>query len=183
MFDLGSHLVDQVYVLFGMPRCVYGKLVDSREGRLDLGRADSVTALLTYPSGMLAHVRIGVMSVEKQQPRFWIRGTKGSFRKAGLDPQEDQLKRGMSPLDAGFGVEGEEWAGVLTTVGDDGVVGQKSWPSTEVETYGKVLEGFAAAIRTGRREDVPVRPEEAVDVLVILEAIMESARTGAEVNL
>ena len=38
--------------------------------------------------------------VAQPRPRFAIHGTGGSFVKYGLDPQEDQLKTGASPVDA-----------------------------------------------------------------------------------
>lgn len=38
----------------------------------------------------------------------------GNFKKYGLDPHEDQLKRGLSPLDEYFGLENPEKNGRLT---------------------------------------------------------------------
>ncbi|KAF3356956.1 hypothetical protein VdG1_03514 [Verticillium dahliae VDG1] len=56
-------------------------------------------------------------------------------------------------------------------------------PAVDVpETYVRLFEGFAAALASGREEDVPVPATQARDVLRILEAIRESARTGREVR-
>ncbi|KAK3356392.1 hypothetical protein B0T25DRAFT_565761 [Lasiosphaeria hispida] len=39
LYDLGTHLLDQVFVLFGMPTTVSAKFVNQREGRLVSGAA------------------------------------------------------------------------------------------------------------------------------------------------
>ncbi|KAM0273990.1 hypothetical protein ACHAQH_008047 [Verticillium albo-atrum] len=181
LFDLGSHLVDQVYSLFGTPASVYGRLIDQREGKLNAEDPDSVHAVLSYASGLIVTVRAGVMSVEENQPRFWLRGSKGTYRKPGLDVQEPQLKDGMTPTDAGFGVEPLEAAGRLIVVKGDGVEG-KVLETDKPETYVKLFEGFAKAMASGKEEDVPVPATQARDVLRILEAIRESAKTGKEVR-
>ncbi|KAI1499546.1 hypothetical protein F5X99DRAFT_389203 [Biscogniauxia marginata] len=190
LYDLGSHLVDQVYALFGMPRGVFAKLVSQRDGALlfEPGappglEPDSVSLQLFYPAGLIAHVRIGVLSAEARQPRFWVRGTRGSYRKDGLDPQEPQLRSGMATSDPAFGRESAEWAGKLTTLGADGKFVEQSYPNVEPpQTYGKIYELFAKAL-TGEAEDVPVPAEQARDVLRIIEAAVESAKTKREVEL
>ncbi|PNH48258.1 hypothetical protein VD0004_g163 [Verticillium dahliae] len=182
LFDLGSHLVDQAYALFGTPAAVYGRLLDQRAGRLDADDPDSLHAVLSYASGLVVTVRAAVLSVEEAQPRFWLRGTKGSYRKPGLDVQEPQLKDGATPTDPGFGVEPEAAAGRLVVVREDGAVEGSTLLTDKPETYVRLFEGFAAALASGREEDVPVPATQARDVLRILEAIRESARTGREVR-
>ncbi|KAK8079282.1 scytalone dehydratase [Apiospora phragmitis] len=187
VYDLGTHLVDQVYTLFGMPQTVYAKFVSQRQGKFYPGDGnvdpDSLTAYLYYPdAGLTAIVRIGVLSVEAQQPRFWIRGSKGSYTKKGLDTQEPQLKGGMTTSDAKFGHEGPEWAGKLALFGDNNVVSQRDLPNVEPPpTYAKIYEGFARALASGKEEDVPVPASQARDVLRIIEAVQESGKTGREV--
>ncbi|KAI2607807.1 NAD(P)-binding protein [Hypoxylon sp. NC1633] len=188
LYDLGTHLIDQVYVLFGAPRGVFGTLASQRDGFLlgprnpDL-EPDSVTAQLFYDDGLVAFVRIGVVSAEARQPRFWIRGTKGSYRKAGLDTQEPQLKTGMKTSDAGFGREAPEWNGTLTLVGDDGSMREQDWPNVEPETYSRIYELFGEALVRNNGQDVPVPASQARDVLRIIEAVKESARQQRLVEL
>jgi len=63
------------------------------------------------------------LSLKSSQLRFSVKGTTGSFEKYGLDVQEDQLKaRKVLPTDAAFGVEGEDIAGVLEVMGEDGKI-------------------------------------------------------------
>ncbi|GAB1314782.1 Oxidoreductase [Madurella fahalii] len=188
LFDLGTHLLDQVFVLFGMPSAVWGRFAQQREGRLvggfgAEGEPDSVTAVLSYrETGMLVHVRIGVVSVETRQVRFWVRGTKGSYHKTGLDPQEEWLRSGGKVTDAGFGKENETEYGRLCVVNDDGKIEEQVCPTVEPETYLRFYELFAKAVESGKEEDVPVPASQAAQVLKIIEAIKESAKTGREVE-
>ncbi|KAK3984775.1 hypothetical protein QBC44DRAFT_9348 [Cladorrhinum sp. PSN332] len=188
LYDLGSHLLDQVFVLFGMPTGVTGKLVNQREGRIVNGdgseeqEPDSVTAVLSYrETGLLVYVRAGVASVESKQPRFWVRGTKASYHKSGLDPQEDWLRAGGKATDAGFGKEGEDRYGKLCVLTEEGKVEERVCPTVEPETYIKFYELFAKSLASGKEEDVPVPGSQAAQVLRIIEAVRESAKTGREV--
>lgn len=79
IYDLGTHLIDQVYSVFGTPKKVTGFVGNQRRG-VNGGAADSCTVLLHY-EGMLVTVKAGVVSAEEEQLRFWVRGTKGSFKK------------------------------------------------------------------------------------------------------
>ncbi|KAK3906388.1 hypothetical protein C8A05DRAFT_29749 [Staphylotrichum tortipilum] len=189
LFDLGTHLVDQVFVLFGMPSTVYGRFARQREGRLVRGEGgegdepDSVTAVLSYEeTGLVVHIRIGVVSVESRQMRFWVRGSKGSYHKTGLDPQEDWLRGGGKATDAGFGKEDESRYGRLCVLEEDGSVVDRVCPTVEPDTYLKFYELFAKAVESRREEDVPVPATQAAEVLRVIEAIKESARTGNQVK-
>jgi predicted dehydrogenase len=82
VYDLGTHLMDQVVHRFGMPQRITGFVSAQREGN-DNGVDDACTILLHY-DGMLATVKAGVVSPEVEQLRYWVRGTKGSFKKVRL---------------------------------------------------------------------------------------------------
>ena len=181
VYDLGTHLIDQAYVLFGLPKTVTSVFSNQRND--DAEEPDSFTILLGYgKGGPLVTAKAGVLCVESEQLRYWVRGDKGSFKKFHLDIQEDQLKAGLKPGDDGFGIEGKESAGTLVTF-----VGEKpksnSFPNIKPETYGALYAGFEKAISGGGESAVPVKASEARDVLKIIEAAKESAKTGATVSL
>ncbi|KAK7750268.1 hypothetical protein SLS62_007785 [Diatrype stigma] len=195
VYDLGAHLVDQAYALFGAPRSVFAKFLSQRDGvtsgsllnkdsrSLDI---DSVAAHLYYESGLIVNVRIGVISAEARQPRFWVRGSRGSYRKTGLDPQEGQLRTpgGPRPGDARYGYEEPQAAGRLAVVGADGAtIEEREHPTAEPQTYGKIYELFGEALRSGKEADVPVPASQARDVLRIIEAMKESAKSSREVEV
>lgn len=181
LFDLGTHLIDQVYALFGMPQAVHGRLLSQRAGKPDFHNPDAVSAEFTYPDGKLVHVRISALSAETVQPRFWVRGFKGSFHKSGLDPQEDQLKAGVKPTEASFGRENADNMR-LVLVAEDGKMKQEKVPELEPETYRAFYAAFGKAVESGKEEIVPVKASEARDVLRLIEAVLESAKTGKDVT-
>jgi predicted dehydrogenase len=113
LYDLGSHLIDQIHHFFGLPEKVTAFVGNQRRG-VSGGPPDSCTVLLHY-SGLLATAKAGVVSCEEEQLRFWVRGTKGSFKKFHLDVQEDQLRGGMRPGDEGYGVDPDDHFGEWNT--------------------------------------------------------------------
>ncbi|KAF4634694.1 hypothetical protein G7Y89_g3407 [Cudoniella acicularis] len=181
IYDLGTHLIDQAYVLFGLPSAVTAVFSNQRnDGQAE---PDSITVILQYPSGgPLVTAKAGVMCVETEQLRYWVRGTNGSFKKFHLDIQEDQLKAGLKPGDKGFGVENEGSSGTLVVLEGDKPKGS-TLKNIEPLTYASLYAGFVEAIEGGGEAKVPVKASEARDVLRIIEAARESAKTGKTVAL
>ncbi|KAK4963504.1 hypothetical protein LTR10_001133 [Elasticomyces elasticus] len=182
IFDLGTHKIDQVYHTFGLPTKVTGLITTQRRHPREGGAHDSYTLLLQYPNALLVTVKTSLISAETEQLHYWVRGTEGSFKKFGVDVQEDQLKTGMRPGDEGFGVEPEGLYGSLTTVGEGGKMERKVYetvspPTTYVEFY----RLFAEALK-GEGE-VPVKAEDARDCLRIIEAAFVSSREDRTVTL
>lgn len=79
VYDLGTHLIDQVVVKFGVPKRITGFIGTQRENNAT-GYEDSCTILLHYDN-MLATVKAAVVSPEAEQLRFWVRAAKGSYKK------------------------------------------------------------------------------------------------------
>ena len=71
--------MDQVVVTCGLPKRITG-FVGSQRDENPSGLEDSCTVLLHY-DGLLVTVKAGVVSPEAQQLRYWVRGTKGSYKK------------------------------------------------------------------------------------------------------
>lgn len=167
LYDLGSHLVDQALVLFGRPRAI---AADARTQRDGGATVDSFELFLHY-DGLKVLLKAGMLVREEPKTRFVLHGTRGSFVKHGLDPQEDELKAGRTPAEPGWGEEPEEWWGALDTE----VAGLhvrsrvETLPGTYQEFYRNVLD----AIR-GRAE-IAVRPEEARDAIRVIELAVEAS--------
>ncbi|MBX2843541.1 MAG: oxidoreductase [Flammeovirgaceae bacterium] len=165
LYNLGSHMIDQALVLFGMPNAVNsdlritrtgGKVIDNYEIRMDY---DNLKVLLK--SGYL---------VREAGPRYTCHGTLGSFTKYGIDPQEDMLKAGFLPVGDDWGTENEEDYGWLNTeVGGLHVEGQ-------VETIPGSYQDYYQNIYEVIRENKPleVKPEESLNVIKIIEMAQES---------
>ncbi|TKA79636.1 hypothetical protein B0A55_03424, partial [Friedmanniomyces simplex] len=146
------------------------------------GAHDSHTLILQYPNALMVTVKAAIVSPETEQLHFWVRGTTGSFKKFGVDVQEDQLKAGLRPGDEGFGVEPESLHGSLTTVDGEGKMERRVYETIgPPKTYLEFYRVFAKALR-GEGE-VPVRAEEARDCLRVIEAAFLSSREGRTVEL
>ena len=89
LFDLGPHLVDQCFALFGSPRTVTASVRSDRDGSQI---EDGFDIALGY-DGLIAWCRSSMIACDAS-PRFLLPGTSGSFKKYGLDPQEPALVGG-----------------------------------------------------------------------------------------
>jgi scyllo-inositol 2-dehydrogenase (NADP+) len=117
LFDLGPHLIDQALVLFGEPQAITAKAFHQREtSHVD----DAFDVCLEYPL-LRAMLRARIIAFAPG-PHFLLHGTKGSFLKSGMDPQEERLRAGKFPpgkdWGADWGEEAEELAGTLSLVGE-----------------------------------------------------------------
>src|SRR5580704_10086305 len=118
LMDLGPHLVDQALALFGAPVGITASVRKDRD-KTDIEDAFDIT--LEYPGysgqhGLRAHCRSSMLACDAA-PRFLLHGTKGSFKKFGLDPQEPALLGGAKLPRMGQGewlADAEEHWGTLT---------------------------------------------------------------------
>ena len=163
LWDLGPHLVDQALLLFGRPDGVSGDVAIQRPG----ASADDYFDLTLRYGAMRARLSASNL-VAEPRPRFALHGTGGSFVKFGLDPQEEALRRGVSPLDPGFGREAAPSDGILTRAD-----GSREAVATVPGRYLAFYEGVAAAV--GHGAPPPVDPSDARRGLEIIAA----ARAGA----
>ncbi len=100
-YDLGPHLVDQALQLFGEPDSVDADLAIQRDGGV---ATDYFHVVLKY--GALRVVLHASMLAAAESPRFVVHGTRGSFVKYGVDPQEEMLKAGkIAPGASGWGID------------------------------------------------------------------------------
>jgi scyllo-inositol 2-dehydrogenase (NADP+) len=173
LLDLGSHLVDQAVQLLGPVASVYAELDVRRPGA---AVEDDVFLALEHLGGARSHLWAGVHAAHAA-PRFRALGERGAFVSLGLDPQEDQLRAGGSPADAGFGRrEAARAARVFDGSDAEGV-------AVPMEA-GRWAAFYAGVVEAVRVEGVPpVSGMEAVGVLELLDAARESAARRAVVAL
>ena len=109
--------------------------------------------------------------------RLTVHGTKASFVKHGLDPQEDQLKAGMTPGAEDYGLDARP--GVLTTVENDAKVHAPVRP--EPSDYRAFYAGVRDAILHGAPSPVPV--EQALRTMALLERAQRAAHERRELPI
>ena len=167
LFDLGPHLIDQALTLFGMPETVTATVRTHR----DEGSAPDYV-----------HLQLGYVNLEVvlhasalaaiAPPRFAIDGTRGSYVKFDLDTQEDQLRAGLTPDDVEFGAGNEP--GLLRLLESDQEV-ERPVPTRD-GVYADFYRSLAASIHDG--VPFPVSPQDAVDVMTVIELANRSAEEG-----
>jgi predicted dehydrogenase len=167
LFDLGPHLIDQALALFGAPQTVSATV---RAHRDQASAPDYVHIQLGY--GEFEVVLHASALTAIVAPRFAIHGTRGSYVKYGLDTQEDQLKAGLRPGDEGFAAGNA--LGVLRVV-DGGQETERELPTRNGD-YASFYVALADAIQ--QRVKFPVSPQDAVDVMTIIELAARSSEEG-----
>ena len=174
LYNLGSHILDQILILFGMPDEVDARVGIQRPG----GQVDDYYDIRLLYNGFHAIVKSSYL-VREQGPRYMLHGTEGSFTKYGTDLQEQSLKDGGIPGSPGWAVEGKAWWGKLnTTIGGVHVEGNiETTPGNYLGFYNNVHE----AIRGGK--PLSVKPEEARDVIKLIEACYKSSELHQSVKL
>lgn len=170
LFDIGPHLIDHALVLFGLPEAVTADVRIERENAV---ADDAFDIMLHYPDQMRAVLRSSILAATPRT-RFVLLGTKGSFVKQGVDPQESNLRRGHIPADGAWGTEPEENWGVLTTPSGEGFV-QRRIPSASCD-----YRDYYANLRDALlgKAALAVTPEWSLDVMRLLELAKESSQKG-----
>jgi scyllo-inositol 2-dehydrogenase (NADP+) len=170
LFDLGPHLIDQATALFGDPESVWADVRIDRENAV----VDDAFDVLLQFDGVTALLRATLTAVTPG-PRFVVHGTKGSFVKRGLDPQEDALKAGAKFSDAGFGEEPESQWGKLHVAGE---------PVRKIKTAVGDYRGIYANVRDAilGKSKLEVTPEEAWRTTRLIELARLSSREGRRVE-
>lgn len=171
-YDLAPHLIDQALVLFGLPVSLYVDLAQQRPGAKT---TDYFHAVLNYPQRRV--VLHASMLVAAQSARFIAHGTRGSYVKYGLDPQEDRLKAGERPPLEDWGYDMRD--GMLTLAQGDIMAEQPvlSLPGNYPAYYAGVRDAL-----NGQAEN-PVPANQAIRVMEIIELGIESAKHRAVLNL
>jgi scyllo-inositol 2-dehydrogenase (NADP+) len=166
-FDLGPHLIDQVLDLFGAPQAVSASLFRQREWSVV---DDAFDLCLVYP-GKLVMLRSRMLALAPG-PHFLIHGTKGSFVKFEMDPQEERLRAGRVP-------DGKDWG---ADWGEDleaqwGTLSLASGSTTRIKTERGDYRGFYANVRDAIVEGAPlaVTPEQALRTMRVVELARKSS--------
>ena len=166
LYNLGSHMIDQVLVLFGNPESLTARVGVQRKGGTS---PDYYDIRMKYPT----HTAIVKSSylVRDPGPRYVAYGVDGTYTKYGLDPQEEALKNGGTPGLAGWGQEASEWWGRIDTqVGGLHITGTIE---TLPGSYSRYYDNIYAAIRNG--EPLAVTAEQATSVIRMIELATKSS--------
>ena len=165
IYDLGSHLIDQVLVLFGMPNAVFADL-DSFRPNSKVG--DYFDVKLFFPSKRV--ILKSSYFVREALPGNILHGINGSFIKTKADIQEKELQAGKMPDSHNWGHEPDEEMGLLHTENDGNVI-KKRIPTLS-GNYMEYYDGIFASIR--QNKPLPVTASEGANVIKVIEAALKS---------
>lgn len=170
LYDLGPHLIDQTLVLFGIPDSVQATLAKQRDGSKTV---DYFHLVLRYGE-MVATLQAGSL-VSGGSPRFVIHGNRASVVKEKPDIQEDQLKAGVLPGSAEWGVDPDD------AVLHEGATGK----TRTLKAARGDQRGYYVALREALqgRAPNPVPPAQGATVMAIIDAAMRSDAGGHRVIL
>src|SRR2546427_3054217 len=162
-FDLGPHLLDQAFVLFGQPRAVSADIRIERDGGVV---DDAFDVTLHYPN-FRAVLRASMLRAAPG-PSFAVHGTGGSFIKYGVDAQEAALKAGRTPGEPDWDADPPALYGTLTT--PEGTRPVPTIPSSYARYYENVRDAILGTAQ------LAVTPEHALDVMRGLELAVASSQ-------
>ncbi|EOC9242244.1 oxidoreductase [Enterobacter cloacae] len=171
-YDLAPHLLDQAVNLFGLPVSMTVDLAQLRPGAQT---TDYFHAILSYPQRRI--VLHGTMVAAAESARYIIHGTRGSYVKFGLDPQEDRLKNGERLPQEDWGYDMRD--GVVTKVEGETLVEEilLTSPGNYPAYYAAVRDAL-----NGTGEN-PVPASQAIQIMELIELGIESAKHRATLCL
>ncbi|HDR2683255.1 TPA: oxidoreductase [Enterobacter ludwigii] len=171
-YDLAPHLLDQAVNLFGLPVSMTVDLAQLRPGAQT---TDYFHAVLSYPQRRI--VLHGTMVAAAESARYILHGTRGSYVKFGLDPQEERLKNGERLPQEDWGYDMRD--GVVTRV-----EGEERVEETLLTIPGN-YPAYYAAIRDALNGtgDNPVPASQAIQIMELIELGIESAKHRATLCL
>lgn len=174
LYDLGSHLIDQALQLFGMPVALFADITINRPGsKVD----DYFDVKLFYPDHRV--ILKSSYYVREALPGYQLHGTLGSFIKHKTDVQETDLQANKKPGGENWGVEPENQKGLLHTEKDGKVI--KEFITSLKGNYGDYYQAVYNAIRNNA--PVPVKGEEAMNVIKIIETAIKSNKEKHVIEL
>ncbi|MBT9329473.1 Gfo/Idh/MocA family oxidoreductase [Paracidobacterium acidisoli] len=166
LFDIGPHLIDQALKLFGAPESILAEVRTERESAVI---DDAFDILLQYPA-LTVFLR-STLSTFTPGPRFALHGTKGSFVKFGIDPQENQLKAGLTFASPGFGEDPEsDWGELRLADGDSRRLVTRRGDYRDL--YGNVRDALLG------KGELEVKPEQAWRTTRMIELARQSSAEG-----
>ena len=171
-YDLAPHLLDQVVNLFGLPVSMQVDLAQLRPGSQS---TDYFHAVLAWPQRRV--VLHGTLVAAAETARFIIHGSRGSYVKYGLDPQEERLKGGERLPQEDWGYDMRD--GLLTRAEGEEIT-EESWL-----TLPGNYPAYYAAIRDALNGIGvnPVPASQAIQIMELIELGLESARHRATLCL
>lgn len=171
LYDLGVHLLDQTIYLWGKPQSITAKIERQRPDAV----VDDFFEITLQYTGFKAVIKAGML-VEEKTPQLYVEGSKLTYFRYDLDPQEAALKKGLFPRDASWEKETVSTPGFIRNIDCE----ESEYPS-ERGNYPYFYKNLAKIIREGG--DLLVKPEEALYVIKLIELAKVSSDEKRTIDL
>lgn len=175
VYDLGSHLADMAVDLFGLPHEIYADVRRQHEGALG---DDNFQMLFYYPDGKKVSLTAGKY-MREPLPFMALHGKRGSYVKQNADNQEALLAAGAVP-EGGWNREPESEWGILHTKTAEGNIVRQRFEGVRGD-YGAFYRNLYDVLANGA--ELAVKPQQAAQVLDLLEKAYQSAESKARVKV
>ncbi|WP_133498743.1 oxidoreductase [Cognatilysobacter terrigena] len=168
-WDLGPHLVDQALLLLGWPDTVQASLAMQRAGA---STDDWAHVVLGF--GERRAVLHTSMTAAAPGARFVMHGSAGTLIKQHPDRQEMQLIAGRRPGDSDWGMDPDP---LLWHNADGSTETVPATRGDQTQFYVELCDAIAGKAAN------PVPPDQAIRVMRVLEAAIDSATLGRTIRL
>jgi len=167
LYDLAPHLIDQTLLLFGIPESVEANVAMQRVD----AKTDDFFHLIFRYGEMIATLQATSL-VSGGTARFAVHGEKASLIKSKMDIQEDQLRAGMTPGSAEWGIDPDD---ALLYEGDK---------SRKIKSSRGDQRGFYIAVRDALNGEGPnpVPGLQGSTIIAIIEAAIRSDAEGRRIH-
>ncbi|HEY0656089.1 MAG TPA: Gfo/Idh/MocA family oxidoreductase [Chryseosolibacter sp.] len=174
VYNLGSHLIDQVIVLFDMPRWVDARIGIQRPG----GRVDDYYDIRLEYSDLTVTLKSSYL-VKELGPSYQAHGTEGSYVKYGIDPQEEMLSKGAVPTKRDWAKEPKEAWGILNSIANG-----KDFRGLYESVSGNYMPFYDQLFDSIRlMKAPPVDPKDSRNGIHLIEMCYESSRSRKAIKI
>lgn len=174
--DWGAHVIDQFLLLFGPVESVWADFLYTEDYDVE----SAAICHLLHTNGVRTVFECGYIS-RIDRPRWYIRGSRGTLQKTGLDPQEPRLAQGIvegiTPRSGDYEPQ-ENWAEVVTDIGG---IESRLRLATLPGRYVTYYENIAQVLLDGA--EPLVKLSEVREQLAVIDAARKSAASGQVVRL
>ena len=177
-YNLGSHLIDQAVLLFGMPEAVFADIDILRTD----GKVDDYFMIRFIRPSLAPDVKVTLKAsylMREAEPRFVLHGTLGSFVKCGTDKQEAALLRGEMPDQPCWGEETEAELGWIHTEIDRQEISRR-YPGIP-GNYGGFYQNIYEHLRLGK--PLQTGAHDILNVIRVIEAAYRSQQERKIIEL
>jgi predicted dehydrogenase len=174
LYDLGSHIIDQAIVLFGLPNAVFANLQIFRPN----SKVHDYFDVKLYYANHTVTLKSSYF-VKEVLPAYIFHGSHGSFIKSRADVQESALQKSPNLSSDDWGVEPISEQGLLHGIKNEEVI-KKHVPTLKgnyMEYYNKIYEAIK------QQKDLPVTGTDGLNVIKVIEAALQSNRTKKMITL